>query len=151
LSKSGQTENPFADHMCTNISITYHLIMSFYLPEQSALLFQLAIHWQDPDSPQNPCVLQSASVEQEKTERRKTIIQYSSYYFVTVLQKIPLQLQSKQYCFKGLSPQQSPPSNWHGTLLLISSHDPSDIHSSNPPAITAIRKLGKLHYRQIWI
>jgi hypothetical protein len=74
LSKSGQTENLFADHMCTNISITYHLIMSFYLPEQSALLFQLAIHWQDPDSPQNPCVLQSASVEQEKTERRKTII-----------------------------------------------------------------------------
>jgi hypothetical protein len=65
--------------------------------------------------------------------------------------KLPLQLHSKQYCFKGLSPQQSPPSNWHGTLLLISSHDPSEIHSSNPPAIAAIRKLGKLQYRQIWI
>ena len=73
--------------------------------------------------------------------------QYSFCYFVTVLQEIPLQLHSKQYCFKGLSPQQSPPSNWHSTLLLISSHDPSDIHSSNPPAITAIKKLGKLQYR----
>ena len=65
--------------------------------------------------------------------------------------KIPMQLHSKQYCFKGLSPQQSPPSNWHGPLLLISSHDPSEIHSSNPPAIAAIRKLGKLQCKEIWI
>ena len=55
-----------------------------------------------------------------------------------------MQLHSKQYCFKTLDPQQSPPSNWHGTLLLISSHDPSDIHSSNPPAVTRIEKLEKL-------
>ena len=54
-----------------------------------------------------------------------------------------MQLHSKQYCFKTLDPQQSPPSNLHGTLLLISSHDPSDIHSSNPPAITGLRKLEK--------
>ena len=66
-------------------------------------------------------------------------IHCSPCYFVIVLQKLPMQLHLKQYCFIGLSPQQSPPSNWHGTLLLISSHDPSDIHSSNPPAITAIR------------
>ena len=61
-----------------------------------------------------------------------------------------MQLHSKQYCFIGLSPQQSPPSNWHGTLLLISSHDPSDIHSSNPPAITGIKKLGKLQLLSTW-
>ena len=50
------------------------MTISFYLPEQSALLFQLVIHWQDPDSSQNPCVLQSSSLEQEKTVGRKTII-----------------------------------------------------------------------------
>ena len=60
-----------------------------------------------------------------------------------------MQLHSKQYCFKTLNPQQSPPSNLHGTLLLISSQDPSDIHSSNPPAVTGIRKLGKLHNYQL--
>ena len=54
-----------------------------------------------------------------------------------------MQVHSKQYCFKTLNPQQSPPSNLHGTLLLISSHDPSDIHSSNPPAITGLKKLEK--------
>ena len=55
--------------------------MSYYLPEQSALLFQLARHLQDPDSSQNPCVLQSSSDEQEKTERRKTIIIRCNLYY----------------------------------------------------------------------
>jgi hypothetical protein len=75
---------------------------------------------------------------------------FSCYFFIA-WQKIPMQLHSKQYCFKTLNPQQSPPSNLHGTLLLISSQDPSDIHSSNPPAVTVTRGLGKLQYRQIWI
>ena len=51
-----------------------------------------------------------------------------------------MQVHSKQYCFNTLNPQQSPPSNLHGTLLLISSHDPSDIHFSTPPAITGFEK-----------
>ena len=37
----------------------------FCLPEQSAKLSQLGLHWQVPDSSQYPCLLQSSSVEQE--------------------------------------------------------------------------------------
>ena len=79
--------------------MNYHLIISFHLPEQSSLLFQLAIHWQDPDSSQNPWVLQSSSVEQEKTEGRKTIIISLDICIITklILSKPVVMAQNSQW------------------------------------------------------
>ena len=75
------------------------MIISFHLPEQSSLLFQLAIHWQDPDSSQNPWVLQSSSVEQEKTEGRKTIIISLDICIITklILSKPVVMAQNSQW------------------------------------------------------
>ena len=95
--------------------------------------------------------LQKLSKNSLKRESSIFLTLLVTWSLLFVSQKLPIQSQIKQYCFTTLTPQQSPPSKWHGTLLLISSHDPSDIHSSNPPAITVIRKLGKLQYKQIQI
>ena len=52
--------------------------------------------------------------------------------------QLPKHSQSVQNFLMTSTPQQSPPSNWHSTLLLISSHKPSEIHTFRPPPFTEI-------------
>ena len=52
--------------------------------------------------------------------------------------KLPKHSQCEQNFLMTLTPQQSPPSNWHSALLLMSSHKPSEIHTFRPPPFTEI-------------
>merc|ERR1711973_873500 len=48
--------------------------------------------------------------------------------------------QAEQWSVTTLSPQQSPPSHWHSSVLLMSSHSPSPIHSTlhTPPSVDVL-------------